>query len=175
MAITGSHSALAGLLHLVSGSGGSINARIRIQKEAYLLALQGYPPFRQTNFVYHHFGPFSRELSETLKFAVSAGLLEEKEEAFSETSQRYSYALTDAGRAFLQEATGLPEKVKEDIRFMASQHWRALELAATVGYLKARNKNMSRDEAFEFAKRLKPETSAFSESAAKVLQTLYGA
>ena len=82
-----SHSALAGLLQLVAASGGSVTTRIRIQKEVFLLAVKGCLNLRATNFSYHHFGPFSRQLSETLQFAVSAGLLEEKEEAFSEWDQ----------------------------------------------------------------------------------------
>lgn len=166
-----SHSALAGLLQLVAASGGSISTRIRIQKEVFLLALKGSLNFRAANFSYHHFGPFSRQLSETLQFAVSADLLEEKEEAFSENNQRYSYYLTESGKNFLKEVENVPDEVKGYVAAMDKEHWRALELAATVAYL-GRTKGYPREVAFIEAKKLKPETVPFVDGAKKVLETL---
>ncbi|MBI5911446.1 MAG: hypothetical protein HY848_16035 [Betaproteobacteria bacterium] len=166
-----SNSALAGLLQLVAASGGLVSTRIRIQKEAFLLALKGCLNFRAENFSYHHFGPFSRQLSETLKFAVSAGLLEEKEEAFSETTQRYSYYITESARKFLEEVNAIPNEVLNYVTAMNKEHWRSLELAATVAYL-GRTKGLSREAAFTAAKELKPDTVPYAEEAKKVLQTL---
>lgn len=163
---------LVGLLKLVEASGGSVDTRIRIQKEAFLLALKGYRHFRGHTFKYHHFGPFSREVSDAVQSAVSSGLLEEREEKFQDCSKRYTYHLTEAGRAFISDDEELPENIREYVQALNKQHWRALELAATVAYLQHRKTAHSREDAFALAKKLKPETGPFTAGAQKILQEL---
>jgi uncharacterized protein YwgA len=162
---------LVGLLKLVEASGGSLDTRIRIQKEAFLLALKGYRHFRPQSFVYHHYGPFSREVSDAVQSAVSGGLLEEREEIFPDGSKKYSYHLSDAGRAFSDDEV-LSDVVREYAAFLGKQHWRALELAATVAYLEARKRISSREDAFAMAEKLKPETVQHAANARKILQEL---
>jgi len=163
---------LVGLLKLVEASGGTVDTRIRIQKEAFLLALKGYRHFRGHTFKYHHFGPFSREVSDSVQSAVSAGLLEEREEKFPDTTRRYTYHLTDPGRAFIKDNEELPENMRKYVQALSRQHWRALELAATVAYLQHRKGASSREGAFAIAKKLKPETIPFADFAQKILQEL---
>ena len=55
---------------------------------------------------------------------------------------------------------------------MNREHWRSLELAATVAYYFGRTKGYSRDMAFAEAKKLKPETVPFVENAKKGFETL---
>jgi uncharacterized protein YwgA len=162
---------LVGLLKLVEASGGSIDTRIRIQKEAFLLSLKGYPHFRGHTFKYHHFGPFSREISDLIQSAVAAGLLVEREEKYTD-GRRYTYEITEAGRALTKDKSGSSDELSKYVDVLRNQHWRALELAATVAYLESRNKAATRDEAFAMAKKLKPETTPFTEGAEEILAEL---
>ena len=163
---------LVGLLKLIEASDGTVDTRIRIQKEAFLLALKGYRNFRSHAFRYHHFGPFSREVSETIQTAVSAGLIVEEEEKFPDGTRKYTYRLTEAGRTFIDGDEELPANMREYVRTLNREHWRALELAATVAYLEHRSRAPSRADAFELAKKLKPETAPYSERADKILDAL---
>ena len=156
---------------LVEASGGDIDTRIRIQKVAFLLALKGYRHFRAHSFTYHHFGPFSREISDAVQSAVSGGLLEEREEKFTDGTKKYSYHLSEAGRAYADEEV-LGDKMLDYVLAFKEQHWRALELAATVAYLESRKRSASRDDAFALAKKLKPETAPFADKAKKILEDL---
>ena len=95
---------LRGLIGLIAAAGGKIDARIRVQKEAFLLAASNVGDFDHSNFVYHHYGPYSREISDALQFAVSSGLLSENRDRGAGEGVRYSYTLTEEGRQFLAEA-----------------------------------------------------------------------
>ena len=66
---------LEGILSLVRACGGRIEARLRIQKSAYLLQLLGAREFGRAYFRYHYYGPYSRELSGSLQEAVAGGYL----------------------------------------------------------------------------------------------------
>ena len=68
---------LLGLMQLVGANGGNLESRIVLQKQAYVLGHEGFSHFPVGSFTYHHFGPFSRELSDCLQFAKSSGLLSE--------------------------------------------------------------------------------------------------
>lgn len=164
--------ALAALLQLLHASGGSVVNRIRIQKEAYLLATRGVSAFRLQSFSYHHYGPFSRELSDTLQFAVSAGLLDEIREAFSENSQRYRYELTETGRSFVAESSPLLQNFTAVIARLGGEHWRSLELASTVDFLLRTHVSGSKDEAFSKALQLKPDTVPYRSQAETLLAYL---
>lgn len=165
--------ALAALLELVQASGGSVVTRIRLQKMAYLLAAFGASAFRWHSFSYHHYGPFSRELSDTLQFAVSAGLLDEIHESFSEGSQRYNYELGEAGRSFVAESGSTLHIFKPMIARMSDEHWRSLELAATVDFLQRSRAAGSWDEGFTRAIQLKPETLPYRQKADSLLRDLH--
>jgi hypothetical protein len=80
-------------LALIAAVGGRIDTRIKVQKEAYLLAALDVELFERSAFSYHYFGPYSRELSDALQFAVSSDLLTEIKEQGTADGVRYSYAL----------------------------------------------------------------------------------
>lgn len=167
---------LIGLLKLLEQSGGEIDTRIRIQKEAYLLAIAGAKEFRQESFTYHHYGPFSRELSDTIRTAVSLVLIEEVKESFSETVARHRYRLLQSGREALKSYEAIissSARVYEQlVPFLASQHWRTLELAATVKFLEQTERGSSRDQVIQMAITLKPETKPYRSDAVSALQSI---
>lgn len=160
---------LKGLLVLVDASNGEIETRIKVQKLAYLLGLRGFPDFKSCNFFYHNYGPYSREISDTLQFATSAGLLAEEKSPLGEGINKYSYKLTDAGRSFLRESGKSPEAFASLINKLQGHNWRALELAATVRYLETAESFSDRKSAFEAALNLKPETKQYFKEAEDIL------
>lgn len=162
---------LIGLLELVRSAGGTIESRIRIQKEAYLLATQKLGRFRLPAFSYHHYGPYSRELSDALQFAVSSNFLEETCLVPDDGSYtKYSYELTDKGNNFLDSEGADTDGIQNKVREWTAQNWRTLELAATVKYLELEGSVSNRDEAFAKAIELKPATARFIEDAKSVLR-----
>lgn len=163
---------LRGLIALIAAAGGRIDARIKVQKEAFLLAASNVGGFDPTAFSYHHYGPYSREISDALQFAVSANLLTETKEPGASEGFRYSYSLTSEGRQFLSEA-GEPETAETSlVQLMDPYHWRALELAATVRFLELRGTSLERREAFAAALQLKPETKSYKIDASELLDKM---
>lgn len=166
-------STVVSLLRLFRASGGKIETRIRIQKEAYLLALARLADFKATDFYYHHYGPYSRSVSDTLQFAVSSGLIEEERETQDDLSfTKYSYNLTEKGLSFLDQVDPDSETLNKTIQYLSARHWRALELAATVKFLEGSEALENREQAFSRAIGLKPATQDFREEAQAVLQTM---
>ncbi|ESY02731.1 hypothetical protein [Mesorhizobium sp. LNJC405B00] len=165
-----------GILRIVHASGDALDTRIRLQKETFLLAALGLEDFDITDFEYHHYGPYSRTVSDALQFAVSFGLLEEYVEYFDDSSNgnsRYSYKLTGDGVEFIQEnETSRPFDKADQVHLMNKKHWRCLELAATAKYLELREGFVSADEAFVEAVRLKPATKAYYDEAKALLEKL---
>lgn len=121
------------LLSLVAASDGRVEHRIRLQKEAFLIQWMGLPLFRDVHFTYHHFGPYSRELSEALHEAVTSGLLEEHVEQ-TESVTKYTYELTSRGSELVKRRPA-SDQIAEVVRGLDRDPWRALELAATALYL----------------------------------------
>ena len=160
---------LKGLLELVDASDGVIETRIKIQKLAYLLGLSGFQEFKSCKFFYHNHGPFSRELSDTLQFATSAGLLEEDRIPVSEGINKYIYKITESGRSFLQESGKASGTYLGLIKKLQVHNWRALELAATVRYLETAESFSDREMAFDAALSLKPETKSYFDEAKAIL------
>lgn len=160
---------LKGLLELVDAANGEIETRIKIQKLAYLLEAQGFPEFKSCKFFYHNYGPYSRELSDTLHFATSAGLLIEEKSAVADGINKYIYKLTEAGRSFLKESGRASEPFVKLISRLQTHNWRALELAATVRYLELAESLSDRTTAFSAALELKPETKQYTKEAEAIL------
>lgn len=152
---------LLGLLQLVSANGDRVDSRIVIQKEAYLLAHSGYMHISANSFSYHHYGPFSRELSDCLQFAVSSQLLEEHPAPGKNDGIKYSYTLTDLGKQFLNDAGTMDEKFVKLVGACSKEKWRTLELAATTLFLQSREKT-DENAAFELALKLKPDCVPYS-------------
>ncbi len=168
-----SGSPLRGLLSLVEANGGHVSSRISIQKSAYLLKTLKDPDFVALGFSYHHYGPYSRQLSDVLQEAVAAGLLQESRDAFAQGYQRYAYCLTEGGRSWLdEEFDAHPETMEKFGGLLSKAHWRVLELAATVVFLEKEELATERRNAFSMALRLKPECKVFRERAERLLDEL---
>ncbi len=165
---------LHGLLQLVEASDGNVDSRIRMQKEAYLLAMAGFDLISPSSFSYHYYGPFSRELSDYLQLAVSANLLGERVELGANNGEKYSYSLGDRGRAYLAEAGSINDPFATLVRVCKQEHWRTLELAATSLFLE-QNEGIKRGDAVKKAIALKPETRPYQENAANFLAAHFGA
>jgi uncharacterized protein len=161
---------LHGLLQLVEASEGNVDSRIRMQKEAFLLAMAGFEPISTSSFSYHHYGPFSRELSDYLQFAVSANLLREQIEPGANDGKKYSYSLTARGSNYLKEAGSMPEDYTYLVKACKGEYWRTLELAATCLFLEHREE-IDRAQALNKALSLKPDTLSYRDSALTFLQS----
>lgn len=161
---------LLGLLKLIRGSGGEVEGRVRLQKAAFLLGSRGIVDFDPKEFVYHHHGPYSRLLSDTLHQAVSFGLVEERRESFSDDMARYTYRLTDGGLSFLQDVAGEKDAdISAIAEPMRNFHWRSLELAATIAFLEQHGDARNRHDAVEMAVDLKPACSKYADDAKRLL------
>lgn len=164
-------SALHGVLALLAADK-QLENRIRLQKEAYLLALKGYANFQPRKFIFHYFGPYSREVSDALHLGVSSELIQEKKEAFGGKS-KYTYVITDEGRRWLEsESDDGDEMVFQLHKQFRSAHWRCLELAATAAFLERSGAAEARDESIAKAVALKPECKPFQADAQKLLHSL---
>lgn len=164
--------ALRGLLTLIHASGEKLESRIRLQKEAFLLAAKGSASFDLEEFSFHHHGPYSRPLSELLQTTVTSGLVAEAKEQFDSDTVRYSYRLTDAGREVLRDVAGEDKDVLDLTPKLNRCNWRALELAATVAFLERKSGAQDRKLAFEQALKIKPACKNYYNEAEGVLQTV---
>lgn len=170
---TGDRSLMRGVIGLVKANGGNVKTRIRMQKLAYLLKRLGDPDLSNAQFTYHHYGPYSREVSDALQDAVVSGLLNERVEHFGHGSIQYSYALTEEGQAWADQTDAGGTRIhKSAMKFLVGAHWRALELGATVAYLQERERVHDRGEAFGRALELKPNCQRYREEATKILNNL---
>lgn len=159
---------LVDLLKLLESCGGEVESRIRIQKEVFLLSLKYSSYFGARRFEYHHYGPYSRELSDTLQLAVLAGYVDEVDETPEDRSfTKYRYLLTRSGGDAVSDTEVSPE-FTSDAKRLQAENWRTLELAATVKYLELREK-LNVEEAFSKALKLKPATIGYEKQARNLL------
>jgi hypothetical protein len=164
-------SALHGLLALVAGTD-EVEGRVRLQKEAYLLALKGYPHFRPKRFSFYYFGPYCRDISDALHVGVASHLIEERKDQIG-AGCRYSYNLTDEGRTWLEAESDEYDRVVDVYRIiLRSASWRTLELAASAIFFERSNEVSNRNDAFAKALGLKPECNDYKPDAAKLLHDL---
>ncbi len=161
------------VLELVQANDGRIDTRIRLQKLAYIMQVLNVDDFEVPTFSYHHYGPYSRDLSEALRECVDAEFLVEQREDFG-TAERFSYRLTEDGERWLveySEGEHPAEELTRYVHMMKTRHWRTLELAATVLYLE-REMDEDREDAFTAALDLKPECASFRSSSERLLEEL---
>jgi uncharacterized protein YwgA len=160
---------MVGVLELVKAAG-NLDSRIRVQKEAYLLATLGVGRFKASTFAYHHYGPYSRDVSDALQTAVSLGLvIETRTDGEDGSYVRYSYGISDEGHEFLNEAESNVSEIVPRAEAWGKSHWRALELAATVRFLELNEGFKERDKAISEALKLKPATAKYLNDAEVVL------
>jgi len=124
------------ILQLMIAHGEEIDSRIRFQKSVFLLKHIGIADFAKFRFSYHHFGPYSHQLSDVLQDLVGAGLISEVKSKYSEEQVKYTYRLTEAGKAWLSANQVEPaHDLNKHAALLKGIHWRTLELASTVLFL----------------------------------------
>jgi uncharacterized protein YwgA len=162
------------MLSLVLAAGGTYESRIRLQKSAYLLKAAGSTDFLGASFKYHHYGPYSRSLSDALQDAVGAGLLAELRQEFGEEQSKYTYEISPAGRQWLQENAedDGESQVEKFAPLLKSAPWRVLELAATVLFVEQDECTEDRAIALDRAIQLKPACAEHRAAAQELLVQL---
>jgi uncharacterized protein YwgA len=119
---------------IVAATGGRLVSRVRLQKLAYLLdQIGGKSGF---HYVYHYYGPYSRDLDTAILDAEADGLVTERIEHRQRDGAHYSIFQarfdTDQHPFCYLESEALRERAKR----LASEHVTVLELAATAHWLK---------------------------------------
>lgn len=148
---------ISGVLSLVAAMGGQLEGRVRLQKAAYLLRGVGLDDFRGVSFRYHYYGPYSRALSDALQNAIASDLLREERLEYGEEQSKYTYEITDFGRALLEENAGSDDtRLQQIAPFFRDVHWRVLELAATALFVEQDEHLPDRGTAMDHALALKP-------------------
>jgi len=114
--------------NIVRDAGGKITGRTKLQKIAYLLSLAGLETTFQ--FTYHHYGPYSEDLSDAISAAEIFDLVTEEEKT-AEWGGTYSiYRVTrKVGRNNEQSRSYKLAAAAVEINSIE------LELAATAAYL----------------------------------------
>lgn len=120
---------------LLVAADGEIDGRIRLQKIAYLLQQKSHQ--NVLNFIYHHYGPFCRELNDALDLAVSNNKLEEKKVNTSFGTSYSAFKLRESSSSGIESFVGQPmEQAKHLVAKLKMQPSVILELAATIHWLK---------------------------------------
>lgn len=116
---------------IIAAAGGKLVSRIRLQKIAYLLDQLG----NQSDFdyVYYHYGPFSRDLENAVLDAETFGLIKEEEGRRTTDGARYSIFKLHKN---IEEYKVLKDsKLRDHARQLADENVTVLELAATAHWL----------------------------------------
>ena len=164
-------SSIHALLHLISASGETVDSRIRLQKEVFLLRWLGHRSFVDFHFSYYHYGPYSRGLSDVLHSAVLAGFLHEERQDFENDHTRYTYSLTEKGRHSVPNEVGASSS-RSIAQRLGSEHWQTLELAATALFLEE-DRDFDLDAALKRALELKPKCREYKDKAVEVIDYLF--
>lgn len=165
---THTFSSAQALLMLIDAHDGKIESRIRLQKEIFLLQWLGHSALAELHFSYHHYGPYSRELSDVLHDTVLAKLIDEDREELGNGYTRYTYSLTGAGQQAIG-SSGNGRMPAAPVKLLRSVHWRTLELVATVLFLEEEHR-LDQEVALERALRLKPKCQEYREPAMSMVE-----
>ncbi|WP_114374496.1 hypothetical protein [Elioraea thermophila] len=120
---------------ILAAAGGRLVSRIRLQKIAYLLdQLGARSGFR---YVYHHYGPYSRDLDAAIFDAEAFGLVEETYEHRRLDGARYSVFARRADTEPTAFSYLSDERLRDVVKRLAGVNATVLELAATAHWLVA--------------------------------------
>jgi len=114
---------------LISASGGKVVGRTRLQKMVCMLNISGYDV--GFDFSYHHYGPYSEDLSFAVSDAHALGLIQE-EKRHTDWGTRYS--VYEARQEVDSDEIATISPLLEVMRDADSVE---LELAVTAAFLKA--------------------------------------
>lgn len=149
-----------------------VEGRVRVQKTLYLLKRLGVRELDGVDFIYHHYGPFSWTVAETLANAVNENVLVEAVDSMEQDKRRYRYTPGNGAAEYAADlvpaSRAIVHAVVERTR---SEQWRTLELAATIDYLEHTG-GFSREAAQERALLLKPLCASYTLPALAVLKDL---
>lgn len=112
--------------NVVAAAGGRLIGKTRLQKTVYILKLAGLGP--DFSFSYHYYGPYSEELSSSVRDAILDEIVQEEEDV-AQWGGRYSIYYAD-------NPDDLDPNFRELVRTACSSDSVTLELAATAAFLK---------------------------------------
>lgn len=119
------------VVEIVAAAGGKLVSRIRLQKIAYLLDQIGNES--DFDYVYYHYGPFSRDLENAVLDAEAFGLLKEEEGRRATDGARYS--IFTLGKNVEEFKVLKDTRLRDFARQLANENVTVLELAATAHWL----------------------------------------
>jgi uncharacterized protein YwgA len=151
---------------------GTLAGRVRVQKVAYLLQQKGMHELADVEFEFHHYGPYSEEVASVLSQAVDANIIVEKTVSFDDEWQRFEYTLSPRGSEYVamvgEDSMSL---IKTVVSETVDQHWRTLELAATVLFFQKRG-GLGMTDAMSRSLSMKPACHGHEQKAATLLTSL---
>ncbi len=106
-----------------------ITGRKKLQKMIYILKKINIP-FNE-KFAFHFYGPYSEELTLRVEELCNLGFIAEEKQDKGHYFQ-YQYTVTDAGKAFLEQAPDDLPLCHEKVQLLKEQSSRFLELVATM-------------------------------------------
>lgn len=121
---------------------GTLRSRKRMQKVAFLLQMKGCPI--EADYILHHYGPYSQDISRLTDEMVQAKMLDEETEPNS-AGQQYSYRVSQETRQLIAEFEAQPEgdqQAKQMGRFemtareLLHEDLAVLEIASTIVYFR---------------------------------------
>ncbi len=112
---------------VVQVAGGAITGRVRLQKIMYLLQLAGCES--GFDFDYHHYGPYSEDVTAAASLAVAKGTIKEEERTAS-WGGRYSVYRSSG----VDDSGSVDSVESELVQKAAHSSSIELELAATAAY-----------------------------------------
>ena len=119
------------IAEIVSAAGGKIVSKIRLQKIAYLIdQVSGDHSF---DFVYYHYGPYSRDVENAVVDAKASNLIQEQELSRVTDGAKYSiFTMTKPVENYHVLKQG---KLRELVADLSKENATVLELAATAHWL----------------------------------------
>lgn len=150
----------------------TVRGRVRIQKTAYFLKRLGMAELKEVDFFYHHYGPFSWAIADSLVDGVRCEALVEDAKPLEDDRQAYAYRLAAGASEKVDEVSPESQAIVEVlVGRVRSEHWRTLELASTIDFLQ-QHEALERKEAVSRALGLKPACREYQEQAIRLLDDL---
>ncbi|MRG95725.1 hypothetical protein [Polyangium spumosum] len=165
-------SCLSAVTEVIRQMGGTVYGRVRIQKTAYFLQRMGMAELEGIDFFYHHYGPFSWTVAESLLDGERCGALREEAKPLVDDRQAYAYKLgEDVDEKVDEVSPASRELVARLVGQVRDEHWRTLELASTIDFLEQRE-GLDRERAVSRALGLKPACRDHKDDALRLLDML---
>lgn len=120
---------------VIAAAGSSVTGRTRLQKLVFLLDQLGLKSGFE--FAYHHYGPYSSDLTNAVDFSKAFGLIEEEFEYRKSDGARYSkFTVKSLPNNNSKAEFFERDHVKNAINLMNDANATVLELAGTIYWLK---------------------------------------